>query len=152
MLRVILIRHGDAVTSSPLGDAGRHLSSRGRKQAAATGRALAGYGIQPTRLWCSPLVRAVQTAELVVAALEFEGVAEARDDLYPDSQVDSLIRTIQELDDETIVVVGHQPYMSTAVSLLLDTPMHDFPTGAAHCLRIDGRFPPRVALEWRWLG
>jgi phosphohistidine phosphatase len=149
-MRIILIRHGDAVASSLLGDNGRNLSVEGRRQATATGQALAGHQVRPSRVWCSPLVRAVQTAELVVAPLEFRGVIEARDDLYPDSSVDSLARALAERDDEeSVIVVGHQPYMSTAGSLLLNAAVK-FPTGAAYCLQVAGLVPPRVALEWRW--
>jgi phosphohistidine phosphatase len=149
-MRVILIRHGDAVASSLLGDSGRHLSVEGRRQASATGRALAEHHIRPSRVWCSPLVRAVQTAELVIAALEFGGVIEVRDDLYPDSDVDSLVQALGELPgEESVIVVGHQPYMSTVGSLLLNRAVQ-FPTGAAYCLQVEGLHPPRVALEWRW--
>lgn len=152
-MRVILIRHGDAVTSSPLGDHGRPLSIAGRGQVKATGRALADRGVHPSRVWCSPLVRAVQTAELVVAALEFEGVVEAQDELYPDSPIEPLVRALAGLGpEESVVVVGHQPYMSTAVSMLLNLAVSSFATGAAYGLRVSGPSPLRAELEWRWPG
>jgi phosphohistidine phosphatase len=152
-MRVILIRHGDAVTSSLLGDHGRPLSIDGRRQAAATGRALAEHGVSPSRVWCSPLVRAVQTAELIIASLAYRDVIEARDDLFPDSSTDSLTRALAKLDtDEQVVIVGHQPFMSTATSLLLNSSISSFGTGAAYCLKIDSLFPHRAELEWRWLG
>ena len=150
-MRVILIRHGDAITSSPLGDPGRPLSIEGRRQAAAAGRALAERGVSPTQVWCSPFVRAVQTAELIVAPLEFEGVVEARDDLYPDSSTESLAGSLAGLDSEaSVLVVGHQPFMSTAASLLLNLAVSNFATGAALGLRITSPAPLRAALEWRW--
>lgn len=150
-MRVILIRHGEAIMSSPLGDNGRHLSIEGRRQAEATGRALASHEVRPTRVWSSPLVRAVQTSELVLAALDFEGAVEARDDLFPDSSFDPLVRSLAELDgDATVIIVGHQPYMSTAASLLLGCSLSGFATGTAYCLRVAGFSPHRVELEWRW--
>ena len=152
-MRVILIRHGDAVSSSLLGDHGRPLSTEGRRQATATGRALADRQISPTRVWCSPLVRAVQTAELVTASLAYDDVIEARDDLYSDSPTDSLARALAKLEsEETIVVVGHQPYMSSATSLLLNCSVSAFGTGAAYCVQISSLFPHRAELEWRWTG
>ncbi|HLT36112.1 MAG TPA: histidine phosphatase family protein [Enhygromyxa sp.] len=151
-MRVILIRHGEAVSSSLIGDHGRHLSIEGRRQATATGRALAEHGVNPSRVWCSPLVRAVQTAELVVAQLDLAGVIEARDDLYSDSPADSLVRALAGLDaEQTVVVVGHQPYMSTATSLLLNYAVSAFATGSAYCLQVAALFPHRAELEWRWL-
>jgi phosphohistidine phosphatase len=150
-MRVILIRHGDAVSSSPLGDHGRPLSIEGRRQASATGRALAEHDIRASRVWCSPLVRAVQTAELVVARLDFAGAVEARDDLYPDSPVNLLAAALSQLGpDESIVVVGHQPFMSTATSSLLNLAISSFATGAAYCLQIASLSPHRAELDWRW--
>jgi phosphohistidine phosphatase len=152
-MRVILIRHGDAVSASLLGDHGRPLSIEGRRQATATGRALAEHQISPSQAWCSPLVRAVQTAELVLASLGYGGVVEARDDLYSDSPTNSLARALAKLGpDETIVVVGHQPYMSSAASLLLNCSVSGFGTGNAYCLRVESLFPHSAELEWRWLG
>ncbi len=150
-MRVILIRHGDASMSSALGDAGRHLSIEGRRQAAATGAALAERGVHPTRVWTSPLVRAVQTAELVLASLAYDGVILARDDLYPDSAIDPFARALAQLDaDATVIAVGHQPFMSTAASLLLGCSISGFATGAAYCLEVAGLFPHRAELAWRW--
>lgn len=152
-MRVILIRHGDAITSSPLGDHGRPLSIAGRKQAASTGRALAERGIRATQVWCSPLVRAVQTTELVLAPLDYQGIVEAREDLYPDSPTDSLAHALARLDDgQSIIVVGHQPYMSSAASMLLNLAVSSFATGAAYCLRVTSVFPHRAELDWRWSG
>ncbi len=150
-MRVILIRHGDAVMSSALGDNGRHLSVEGRRQAEATGRALASHGVRPSRVWSSPLVRAVQTAELVLAPLTYDGAIEARKDLFPDSPFEPLVRALGQVDgDESVVVVGHQPFMSTAASLLLGCSVSSFVTGAAYSLRVAALFPHRVELDWRW--
>ena len=150
-MRVTLIRHGDAITSSPLGDHGRPLSIEGRRQVAATGRALAEHEISPTRVWCSPFVRAVQTAELIVAPLDFEGIVEARDDLYPDSSTDSLVSALAGLrPEESVIIVGHQPFMSTAASLLLNLAVSSFATGAALGLHVTRMAPLRAELEWRW--
>jgi len=151
-MRVILIRHGDAVSSMvSFDDRARYLSDAGRRQAAATGQALAARGVTPSQVWCSPLVRAVQTAELIVATLGFEGAVAARDDLFPDSPIESLARALAQLDDdEQIVVVGHQPFMSAAASELLGCSVGGFVTGAACCLRVKGLFPHQAELEWRW--
>jgi phosphohistidine phosphatase len=147
-MRVILIRHGNASMSSPLGDNGRWLTIAGREQARETGRALARHAIRPTQVWTSPLVRAVQTAELVVAGIEYAGEIESRDDLYSESDLDGLIDAIGKLGDrETVCVIGHQPFMSKIASALLGYSVSGFTTGAAYCLRIEGA---KAELEWRW--
>lgn len=155
-MRVILIRHGHAVSpAASYDDALRYLSVVGRQQARATGQTLAARSVRPSHVWSSPLVRAVQTAELVVAPLEFGGSVEARDDLYPDSPFDSLARALAELlgesgEEAQVVVVGHQPFMSNAASELLRCSIGGFVTGAAYCLEVAGLFPHRAELQWRW--
>jgi phosphohistidine phosphatase len=170
-MRVILIRHGEAVGSSALGDEGRHLSVRGRQQAAATGEALARRVPTPTHVWASPLVRAQQTAELVVAGFSepaYPGEIQARDELYPDSPVDSLAEALAQVaantrggPDPTVLVVGHMPFMAVACSALLGTQVSGFGTGHAYVLAVASLsdratsspgFPHRATLEWRWTG
>jgi phosphohistidine phosphatase len=151
-----LVRHGDACSpTSALGDEGRCLSTTGRDQARATGSALAERGVTPTHVWCSPLVRAVQTAELVVAELSFDDVIEARGDLYPDSRPRALFKVLAALPaDADVLIVGHMPFMAATASELLAAQVGGFSTGAA--FRFEVRGTPRVGepalLRWRWLG
>ena len=149
-----LIRHGDAEPDSALGDVGRVLSSRGRAQARATGEALASRGVAPTVVWCSPLVRAVQTAELITAAFERDDLlVRTRADLYPHSETSSLLAALACLPDEAdVLAVGHQPYMGETATALLGLSIGSFATGAAFRVRIDAHSPLRAELEWRFVG
>jgi probable phosphoglycerate mutase len=66
--RVFVARHGEAVYESELlSDHGGWLSPLGREQAKALATALASERI--ARVWCSPMARAVQTAEIVAGVL-----------------------------------------------------------------------------------
>lgn len=149
-----LVRHGDAgAPTNELGDSGRCLSAHGRSQAHATGLALAQREVSPTAVWTSPLVRAVQTAELIVASLEFGGPVEARADLYPDSAPRSLFMALAELgDDADVLVVGHMPYMAGAASEVLDMHVGGFSTAAAFRIELRSWQPRRATLAWRWVG
>jgi phosphohistidine phosphatase len=145
-----LVRHGDATASNnSLGDAGRCLSARGREQARATGRGLALQGARLTHVWSSPLVRAVQTVELMLLSLDFDGVVETRDDLYPDSSPRSLLVALRSLEaDADVLVVGHMPYMAGLASELLGTHVSGFSTGAA--LRVEiGSGSQRATPIWQ---
>ena len=63
-MQLCLIRHGNAISRPPdLGDGGRTLTAAGRADVRTTGRVLKTEGVRPDAVWCSPLVRAVQTAE-----------------------------------------------------------------------------------------
>ena len=69
-----LLRHahaGDSATwDGP--DATRPLSPKGERQSERLGRFLAGTGFRPDSIITSPKTRALQTAEIVAAALELE--------------------------------------------------------------------------------
>jgi probable phosphoglycerate mutase len=66
--RVFVARHGEAVYESELlSDAGGWLSPLGREQAKGLAERLAPERI--TRVWCSSMARAVQTAEIVAGVL-----------------------------------------------------------------------------------
>jgi probable phosphoglycerate mutase len=66
--RVFVARHGDADYESDLvTDDGGCLSAAGRAQARQLGERLRDAGI--VRVWCSPLARAVQTAEIAASVL-----------------------------------------------------------------------------------
>lgn len=70
--RVLVARHGEAeYESTTVTDDGGSLTARGREQARALAEELRGERI--ARVWCSPLSRAVQTAEIVAAALSTGG-------------------------------------------------------------------------------
>jgi 2,3-bisphosphoglycerate-dependent phosphoglycerate mutase len=76
--RVFLARHGEADYETDLvTDHGGSLSAAGRAQARALGERLRGERI--ARVWCSPLSRAVQTAEIAASVLGVDVVV--REDL-----------------------------------------------------------------------
>ncbi len=66
--RIFLARHGEAEYEAALAtDDGGSLTRRGREQSRALADRLRGERI--ARVWCSPLSRAVQTAEIAAATL-----------------------------------------------------------------------------------
>ena len=78
MPRIVLVRHADAVSEGPgLPDEHRYLSAAGRQQSRELGALLAEAGIVVGAAVASPLVRAVQTGELVLAAIGWGGPLEA---------------------------------------------------------------------------
>src|SRR5439155_23768933 len=70
-VQVFLVRHAQAVDETlELRDPHRHLTELGRTQAKSLGDRLRWHDCEPTHVWTSPLVRAVQTAELLAAGLQ----------------------------------------------------------------------------------
>src|SRR5262245_48616891 len=73
-MRIYLVRHGDAVPEEDAGsDRDRWLSPRGREASRILGRLLREQNVTPDAIVASPLPRAVQTAELVGATLDYLG-------------------------------------------------------------------------------
>src|SRR4029079_2720358 len=73
-MRIYLVRHADAVPEEDAGsDRDRWLSPRGREAARILGRLLREQNLSPDAIGCSPLPRAVQTAELIAAMIDYIG-------------------------------------------------------------------------------
>ena len=108
---VFLIRHAEAVSASlELRDPQRHLTARGRTQARALGDRLRWHDCEPTHIWTSPLVRAVQTAELVANMVNAKCVIETQVALAPEADAAALIGALALLPEASIVMLfGHQP-------------------------------------------
>jgi phosphohistidine phosphatase len=122
-MKILLMRHGEAVDqfAGVHSDADRWLTSKGRK----TTRDVAARVVTlwtPTEVWTSPLVRAVQTAEILVDASGLEGrVSVVR--AIATGELEELVRCIRTWHgDGVLALVGHEPTLSTLASTLLDEP------------------------------
>lgn len=119
---VLLVRHGDALPERTT-DRDRVLSVRGREETRALGRALLDRGLLPRRMMTSPLVRAVQTGELLAGILGYDAVLECEPALSPSGDPRrsvSLLRDVEEL----VIVVSHEPIIRVIAAQLIDAPSH----------------------------
>jgi len=120
-MQILLVRHGQAVETAPgLGDAGRWLTAKGRRITRKVARWLdKDDRRRPTAIWTSPLVRAVQTAEIVAARAGFEGEVKAVSELSPGRDPGDLVKLLAaEPVDGVLAVVGHEPSLSLIASAL----------------------------------
>jgi phosphohistidine phosphatase len=145
-VQVFLIRHADAVPETlALRDPHRYLSAAGRAQARALGDRLRWHDCTPSHLWSSPLVRAIQTAELVSGGLQCELAVEAVAALAPDEDPREVLAALAALGaDASVVVVGHEPGLSAIGGLLVGEPAFAS-LDKAQAARIDDG-----ALRWRF--
>ena len=123
-VQVFLIRHAEAVHETlALADPHRHLTAHGRGQARALGDRLRWHDCEPTHFWSSPLVRAIQTAELVASGLHCEIPVDALPALAPDENPRSVLAALAAVPADSIVVlVGHEPGLSAVGTLLVGQP------------------------------
>jgi phosphohistidine phosphatase len=143
---VFLIRHADAIDETlELRDPMRHLTAAGRTQAQSLGDRLRWHDCTPTHIWTSPLVRAVQTAELVATGLASRISVEVLPMLAPGENAHAVVAAVKALAaDASVLLVGHEPGISGIGALLLG--LTDLaPLDKAEAARIsDG------ALRWRF--
>lgn len=120
-MRIYLLRHAEAVErSSTLPDELRHLTAQGRKQAAKQGRRFKKLKLRPQLIITSPLVRALQTAELVAGHLSRNTLVLADTRLAPDGSPHAVIDLLQaHCHLKRLMLVGHEPQLSQLAALLL---------------------------------
>lgn len=129
---VVLWRHADAGDPLPgrEADYARPLSAKGRAQAASVGRWLASRLAPPLRVLSSPAPRARQTA----AALTPHPVIEPR--LEPASSLDAYEEVLGQAlaqSRDTLVLVGHQPFVGGLAGRLLGVDGMPLPVAKAGC-------------------
>jgi phosphohistidine phosphatase len=153
---LILIRHAKAEEGSLSGsDADRALTADGRQAALAVGASLKQHGVTLDALYTSPLVRAVETAELIAVALDYAGALTACPPLAPPARtselVDRVLAEAAEAGIERLALVGHEPSMGNLVSLLLGKPGLAMPKGAAVRLAVSFTAARRHATRLVWV-
>lgn len=139
MKTLILLRHAKSDHPPGLSDRDRPLAARGTLDAPRMGRRLHGRGIRIDRLISSPAVRALATARLVAAALEYPPRRIRVDErLYP-GDPEHLLGVIRALDDHAlqVMLVAHNPGLSELAHRCAVQITH-LPTCAAAVLEYDG--------------
>jgi phosphohistidine phosphatase len=143
-MRIYLVRHGDAVPEEDAGsDRDRWLSARGREAARVLGRLLREQHVEPDAIVCSPLPRAVQTAELVASMLDYLHPIVSLRALEPSAQPRIAANAIQE-SGISVLVVGHEPSISSLGAYLLGRPSFP-PFRTAQCCAIENGKPTFTA-------
>jgi phosphohistidine phosphatase len=124
-LKLYVMRHGPAEDRADSGmDSDRALTAPGRERVRAVARLLAELDEEPLTILTSPLVRAVQTAEIVAVVTKLsdrDGSVEVRRELSPGGGGgQSLIRSLADADGRRVMVVGHEPDLSDLTAALLE--------------------------------
>jgi len=153
---LIILRHGEAgkSTTSAARDAERSLTVSGREEVERAARGLGSLGVKPDYAVTSPLKRARETATIAVKELKREGLLEVWEELSPEAETAALYRRLSKLkQDSTVLLVGHEPYLSAMVGELTagtrDARISLKKAGAA---KVEVRsFGPRPSGELRWL-
>jgi phosphohistidine phosphatase len=122
-VKLYVLRHGPAEDNAPSGlDADRALTSSGRDRVRDVAKALVDADELPLTIVTSPLVRCVQTSEIVALVTKLshrDGMVETRRELAPGGDSIGLARTFAAEARARILFCGHEPDLSHLVSTLL---------------------------------
>lgn len=154
---LLVVRHAiaedrDAFAETGRPDAARPLTAAGRRRFEQGARGLRRL-VEVDLLATSPLVRAVETADLLAGALGL-GRAARLPALEPEADPAALLPWLRRHRARaTVAIVGHEPHLSSLVALLLLGRRAGFLTlrkGGACLLRL-GATPGRGEAALRWL-
>lgn len=115
-MRLYLVQHGAALAKQE--DPARALSSQGVQEVTRMAAMLAAAGVSVARIWHSGKRRAEQTATILAKPLLSEGSIERVSGIDPLDPVQEFIADADVWQEDTLVV-GHLPFLSRMVSLLL---------------------------------
>jgi len=123
-MEIYLLRHGIAVDRGAhqfRNDSHRPLTAEGIKRTRKVAKAMASLEVSFAAVLTSPLVRAKQTADLVVETLAIPAKLRLCNALAPGGKPHDLIAEIKRLvqPDEAALLVGHEPDLSRLASLLI---------------------------------
>jgi phosphohistidine phosphatase len=120
-MNLYLMRHGIAAALDGAAvDAERPLSRKGIKRTRRIAKGMRRLGLSFDVLLTSPLARARQTADIVAIVLGAEALVEEMPGLSPESTVEKLLSGLDRHKERAdLLLVGHEPLLSTTVSHLL---------------------------------
>jgi len=123
-MNLYILRHGLAVergSADYAQDADRPLTPKGERKLWRITEAMEALGLCFDLILSSPYLRARQTAEIVADAFKVRKKLEFSDTLTPGGSSRKLIESLNSLKPppENVLLVGHEPYLSGLVSLLV---------------------------------
>ena len=155
-MRLYLVRHAEAIErSGTTPDASRCLTTKGRLAFRKIARRVRNAGIAPDVIFTSPLLRAVQTAEILAERLRHEGPVVVARELSPGFDLHAFRSLLMNAGSpEEAAFVGHEPDLGLLAAALMAVP-EGFPLrkGAVLALEADGSVRKGTAkFLWRMDG
>ncbi len=138
-MRIYLVQHGLALDAQQ--DATRPLSRQGLEDITRVAGFLSLFEKpKPKHVFHSGKLRAEQTAKMIAEAWLVEDSVQQADDLEPHANPETWAAKLHVMNED-VLIVGHLPYLSRLVSLLLcgeeDGQLVRFRNGGVLCIEKD---------------
>ncbi|MBZ2168008.1 MULTISPECIES: phosphohistidine phosphatase SixA [Marinobacter] len=132
-MHLFVMRHGEAGWNTI--DQQRELTEIGRHQVAAVAAQVAESEWRPELIWCSPYVRARQTAAIVSEILNCP--VDEREFLTPDDDPGACLDALLEAQEWPLMLVSHMPFVGSLSTLLVDGHRHGIPFMTSQAVLLD---------------
>jgi phosphohistidine phosphatase len=149
-----LLRHGIAIDRDDPecpADAERWLTREGQEKTRMVARGLKRLGLKPQLILSSPLVRAVQTAE--IAALELgcpKGKIQQTRELVPEADPAGLLQELSRLKKDEVLCAGHAPHLDELIARAVGarSGLTSLKKAGAACVEFDSPAASHGELIW----
>ena len=118
-MKLYLLRHGEAESRAET-DAQRQLTNKGRQEALDVAVQFTKKGLKIDRCFVSPYVRAIQTADSFLSRIPGGPMMEIQALLSPEIRAAEVIKFLETLPEENILLVTHNPLVSELNAVLLE--------------------------------
>jgi len=152
-VKLYLVRHAEAIErSATTPDGSRYLTTKGRVSFRKIARRVRKAGAIPDVIFTSPLLRAVQTAEILAERLKHKGEVVVAGEISPGFDLRALRALLAGAGNPMeAAFVGHEPDLGGIAAALMSVPPGGFPLrkGAVVALEADKGLPKGTAkLLW----
>jgi phosphohistidine phosphatase len=154
-MQLYIVRHGIAVDREDPkcpADPERFLTNEGIEKTRQVAKGVAEVAAVPDLILSSPYLRAVQTAELFAAALEYPKQKIRKSDLLlPGAEPLQLFRELsKDKDLSTVFVCGHAPHLDDLLATALGTKHHisSLKKAGVALVELKRLVPPSGELLW----
>lgn len=116
-----ILRHSDAAPHGTMRDADRPLTGEGIRKMTMLAKAMRKMDLTFDAILSSPYIRAKETAEITGEILECKSPIKVTQNLASDGNPSALLKEISETfpRNGSILIVGHEPYLSGLISVLV---------------------------------
>jgi len=150
LVQIYLLRHGIAEDTTP--DSERALTAEGREKLRRVLARARSADVTPSLILSSPYRRAIETADIAVEVLGYQGKVVKTRALVPDaSPFDTWAELRQRPGESAILLASHEPLMSSLTAFLLASPALAIDMKKAALVRVDCERigpEPKGVLKW----
>jgi phosphohistidine phosphatase len=151
---ITFLRHATAEDSSmSIPDADRALIDKGEKQVKRVAAFCLANELMPGLIYCSPVLRAQQTARIVNQRLPGSPAPQTVDWLGIDTSAPTIVAELAKLAEQgmnDVWLVGHEPDFSVTIAHLLGTVPDNIVIKKASLTRLDADFADQVSAKLLW--